>query len=767
MRSSFSTVSFSPCRLGSLLVGLLLALGARAQPAFPPLPLVQHLVRVPLPPGGLVPYRRGERWGYADTTGRVVIAPVLTAAPLFSPTGFVRLDAYYPPLQQRGRSQAVAHEPTDEDETLDEVALPQVRLFANVRGEFLLVQPTEVALLQADSSLLLRPRYLAANAGQHELLDVSPEVGFVEKQRWELPVRGLVQQLTTVRLETVELERRRAQGQLHALQQVGNPDRFSYRATRHWPSFIERTTHGRDGVFRTERKLHLHWATTPSALALLDERGQRLTPYRYTQLSDFSASGLATVQVAGSHQQTGGFGLLDRQGRLVLPAQYSQVWLGRTGGAVVYKKTSVPDQQGRTTRSGLVDERGQWLLPLQADLLSEPDQTGLVRRCRVIARGDTVATVVDYLTMRGQPAFPELPRLREASAFWQGKAWARTAAGYGLLDTHGRWVVPPGRYEQLQPMESDANNLEIYYPNDPVFAPLLPQEVHLAGSTAADYQRVDTTYLLARRAGLYGIVRRATGQEVVPCRYELIEAWVGEYGGGIRQKQPYLLTAHGGRELAAGHYTGEWYALPGRGPLFQLYMSPNYWLVADTSGHPVTARLPRVSGLSFLTPENMLLLSGHTVADTAGHSLLPYQDKLAYSGGPSWLNTNYYWGSSNERPVTPSHAFIVQRPDGQHLLLAQAGRLHDATGYAYHGLRLLAGGWHLGWRSGRSVLLSPQGREILAPESYVWDETLHQVGRLVPFANGTASVAESGFHKPVLYGKGGLITRGGRQLWED
>ncbi|MDQ2794268.1 MAG: hypothetical protein M3Y12_09725 [Bacteroidota bacterium] len=58
----------------------------------PPPRFEQRLPRVAPPPGRLLPYRRGERWGYADSTGRVVVAPVLRAAPLFSPAGVVRVD---------------------------------------------------------------------------------------------------------------------------------------------------------------------------------------------------------------------------------------------------------------------------------------------------------------------------------------------------------------------------------------------------------------------------------------------------------------------------------------------------------------------------------------------------------------------------------------------------------------------------------------------------------------------------------------------------
>ena len=66
------------------LLFLLAATAALAQP--PPggyVPKrVQHLARVAEPPGGLFPYRMGRLWGYADTTGRVVIKPVFGREPM-------------------------------------------------------------------------------------------------------------------------------------------------------------------------------------------------------------------------------------------------------------------------------------------------------------------------------------------------------------------------------------------------------------------------------------------------------------------------------------------------------------------------------------------------------------------------------------------------------------------------------------------------------------------------------------------------------------
>ncbi|GAA4350347.1 hypothetical protein GCM10023185_08060 [Hymenobacter saemangeumensis] len=724
---------------------------------------MQQLPRVVAPAGGLVPYRRGQRWGYADTTGRVVVEPVLLAAPPFSAAGFVRVDAYFDSGSERELLRDFKYD--DKCPDFEDVSQPQVRLFVNARGEFMRVKANEAALIQPDGSLLLRPRYADANAGQLELLDVSPAVGVVEQLEWDTPKN----QLTTRRMGTAAFERRLTRGATE-LEYPAAPDRWAYADYQRVYGNIR--IYGRCGSFRD----HKGWRRELTKMALMDEKGRLLTGYRYRSIGDFQ-NGLAVVLGADRRKQ--GYGLLDRQGREVLPTRYTQVSVGVTGGAVVQQASD--GAHGGQSRYGIVNQQGEWVLPLQADKLSAPDAHGLVRRLHT-------DKTVEFLTMQGQPAFESALKLREAEGFWQGRAWALTDAGPGLLDAHGRWVVAPGRYDLLQDIYNESRHLgrELTLRdgssgregNDLLsFSPSWPMAKKLSGSTAADYQHPDSSYLIVRRAGLYGLVSRATGREVLPCRYDRLTSWVGDYGCGVRNNQSFLLTARGGRELAAGMYNGEWYNLPGRGPMFQVYLSPHRWLVVDSSGRPATALLPSERGMCFLTPEKLVLLSqegkggsyatAQAIADTTGRVLVSYGGAIEYSGRPSWLNTVYYWGSSRERPATFSHAFVVDQPDGKHLWLARNGRVRDATGHAYHNLKLLAGGWHLTRRDSRSVLISPEGVEIFAPQNYEWDETLHQKDRVVPFANGTASVAESGYHRPVVQGKGGLVTRGGRRLWED
>ena len=46
------------------------------------------LRRVPLPPGGLIPYRKGNLWGFSDTTGRLIIKPRFPEEPTVFINGY-------------------------------------------------------------------------------------------------------------------------------------------------------------------------------------------------------------------------------------------------------------------------------------------------------------------------------------------------------------------------------------------------------------------------------------------------------------------------------------------------------------------------------------------------------------------------------------------------------------------------------------------------------------------------------------------------------
>lgn len=65
-------------------------LRAQPRPTYQPRE-VTRLTAAPEPPGGLVPYRHAKLWGYADTSGHVVLKPWLPDEPPFFIGGFAKL----------------------------------------------------------------------------------------------------------------------------------------------------------------------------------------------------------------------------------------------------------------------------------------------------------------------------------------------------------------------------------------------------------------------------------------------------------------------------------------------------------------------------------------------------------------------------------------------------------------------------------------------------------------------------------------------------
>ncbi|MGI4874138.1 MAG: hypothetical protein ACRYFX_23505 [Janthinobacterium lividum] len=776
---------------------LIAPLAATAQTAPPPddgYPLreVRELTIAPLPPGGLVPYRHDEWWGYADTTGRVVITPGLVLGTLFPAAGLLRVDRFLAETEDEARKKRQLYQNHPPELYAYHHTKPQARAFLNATGEVLRVAADEAAVL-LPGGRLRAVRRSEVRAGQTELLDVAP-LGQVEGfDYFPTPAAPFI----TRRLAAPRTEQRRVAKAVnaatdfdflkHDVARLGAAQNLEIKplgAGRYAVGTRMRVfeRRGYEGHYTT---WHRRWEPETGLVALVNQRGRALTPFAYSHIDSFALNRRYTMawRPTESRWDTAGHtGLLGRRGREVLPFAHNMVSLLPGGGALTNDWPG--DDQQRPHHYGLLDARGRWRLRPQTSLTS-PDEAGYLRHRRTLAPGDTV---VEFLTPRGRPAFRAVPALRQAAGFERGRAWVRTDLGPGLLDARGRWVAPPGRYEQILSMnETDSYGLR--YRKGQAWNRPAALDLVMASMFDESFERraapihapPDTTYLLVRQGGRFGLIRRATGALVVPCRYEAITCWSGQYGTGRRDGQDYVLAARTGGELLPGQYRGEWYRFPGGPRLLQVYRDQqqgrwyNKWLVADTSGHALTPEYERVGYDNYLTPEDFAALTAPpaplaaaAAADTTSFPLLPRPANIKYSGLMPWFHSGP--GGTASCPLLPSGAYRRTLPDhGERLLVYRAGRLRDLTGHTYYALELLAGGWHHGRTAeGQELLISPTGQEYAPPPDLHWNIFYHAIGRVVPFANGTAAAAAGPTIEPLLGEEdqeGGLVTRGGTLLW--
>ena len=776
---------------------LIAPLAATAQTATPPddgYPLreVRELTIAPLLAGGLLPYRHDEWWGYADTTGRVVITPGLVLGTLFPAAGLLRVDRFLAETEDEAREKRQLYQNYPPELYAYYNTKPQPRAFLNATGEVLHVAADEAAVL-LPGGRLRAVRRSEVRAGQTELLDVAP-LGQVEGFGYgdAPPATPFI----TRRLAAPRVEQRRvakvadptAFGFLkHDVARLGTAQNLEIKllGTGRYAVGTRTRVFERRGYEGHYTTWHRRWEPETGLVALVNQRGRALTPFAYSYIDSFALNRRHTVAMRPAKirwDTAGHTGLLGRRGREVLPFVHNMVST-LPGGGVLTEDWPGDDQQ-RPHRYGLLDARGRWRLRPQTSL-TPPDVAGYLRHRRTLAPGDTV---VEFLTQRGRPAFRVVPALRQAAGFERGRAWVRTDLGPGLLDARGRWVVPPGRYEQiLSTDETDSYGLR--YQGQAWNQPA-PLDLVMASAFGESFERCaapihappDTTYLMVRQGGRFGLIRRATGAVVVPCRYEAITCWSGQYGTGRRDGQDYVLAARTGGELLPGQYRGEWYRFPGGPQLLQVYRDRqpgrwyNKWLVADTSGHALTPEFERVGYDNYLTPDDFAALTAPpaplaaaAAADTTSFLLLPRPASISYSGLLPWFHSER---GATSRPLTPSGAYRRTLPDyGERLLVYRNGRLRYLTGHTYYALELLAGGWHHGRTAeGQELLISPTGQEYAPPPDLHWNIFYHAIGRAVPFANGTAAAAAGPSGEPLLGGEdqeGGLVTRGGTLLWDN
>jgi|GEM_PF-5111576 len=776
-----------------------LPLAALAQTTTPPddgYPLreVRELTFAPLPAGGLLPYRHGEWWGYADTTGRVVITPGLVLGTLFPAAGLLRVNQFLAETEDEARKMRELYRSFPPQLYAYYETQPRPRAFLNATGEVLRVAADEAAVL-LPGGRLRAVRRSEVRAGQTELLDVAP-LGQVERFGYSpTPATPFI----TRRLAAPRVELRRAAEVLESATAFGFLKHDVARLGTAQNLKIESLGSGRYAVGTQTREFERRaagnahhggwrrgWELETGLVALVNQHGRTLTPFEYDYIKNFTTN---RRWVVASHpaergDTAGHTGLLGRRGQEVLPFVHDMVDPLPGGGALT-RDWPGGDQQW-PSRYGLLDAQGHWRLRPQTSL-TPPDNAGYLRHHRTLAPGDTV---VEFLTARGQPAFRTQPVLRQATGFERGRAWVRTDLGPGLLDARGRWVVPPGRYEQILSMvETDSYGLR--YKGQTWDRPAALDLVMASAFEAISERCVpppgtppDTTYLMVRQGGLFGLIRRATGAVVVPCQYEAITCWSGQYGTGRRNGQDYVLTARTGGELLPGQYRGEWYRFPGTGRLLQVYRDQQpgrwykQWLVADTSGHALTPEFTRMGYYNCLTPEDWAAVlaspelpsvaAAPAAADSTNFPLLPRPATISYSGLMPWFHS----GQDDRRiPLAPSGAYRRTLPGGgAQLLVYRNGRLRDLTGHTYYNLGLLAGGWHHGHSAGRpELLISPTGQEYAPPPGLRWNTYYHGIGRVVPFANGTAAAIDGPSLQPLLGDEdeeGGLVTRGGTLLWD-
>ena len=439
---------------------LLAATAALAQP--PPggyVPKqVKHLARVAEPPGGLVPYRKGALWGYADTTGNVVIAPVLNYQPAFFTFGFGQV--YEEQDDERGRQ-------VDHNSKEFRLGLHTHRRFLNARGETLKGDNTHVVILMPDSSLQLveRQKYI----GQPGLLEF----------------------------------RRNDDGTLQVITELIDDAKVKF----YMMSYLG---DGRTIGYKRQNLPPKAYALAPHLLrgALVDGEQRRLTPFKYAKIYPFR-DGFARFEATGAaHAQ---WGLLDRNGRELLH-HYSSVDGPHSNRLIVYRSA----RDATTAFSGIVDTAGHFIARFEQRALLWLIPGQLIVHYSYNQEGNGLMSPEGKMLLDGQ-LFKQVTRFstdRLLVRGFDGKT--------GVLSGELRWIVPFEKQELVPLMNryerKDTTVIVVVSEGKQGLLDMRDGRVIIP----AHYETISSNYYRgkfysARRAGRQYVLNRY-GQEIIAAR---------------------------------------------------------------------------------------------------------------------------------------------------------------------------------------------------------------------------------------------------------
>ena len=619
---------------------------------------VKLLHKAPLPPAGLLPYRKGNRWGYADTTGRVVIAPVFENEPEVFLCGFgqVATQLLYP-----------------ESDFAKRYDRPGSSLmFLNARGEFLWANRRHAVVLRADSSLALIKKkghyFDSAAAAFGRTVTGRP----VLRKEQILPPDGLL---------------------VDAVSGLGADRGIAYYHLQILPPKVNVLA---PQLYRA---------------ALIDKQGRLLTGFNYSDIYPFH-HGLARFEQTGRSEDQ--WGLLDRQGREVLPGAYEII---EDGGQDRLLANRLIGRRERTCF--LVDTLGQRVGPVRSGALYWVAPGKLLIWGEGVGAGWRLMDSEARVLLNGQ-FFTRVDR--------HDNGTVRVEDGpdrVGVLSAELRWLVP------LQPQR-------LYY--NAAFEP----------HTKDPYWR---TVQFVAQGRQHRVVSLRDGRFITTTAYDTILTSFGDiYFGAVRNGHHYVLNRQG-REIAEGDI------VPNFGDSYQwrpdsrnegFCVPPTPWVpvvrggrevaLLDSVGRPQTAWWPYQTERNYRCAPPLYTCNGLSIVTRCGPVV------------------GVGVGDQSGRLIIPFGEYNIQYRDGLYLVSGeQQVRLFTETGAEVPFPVKVAARLHQGgWAVSAQAVVNQDGRTYLPPPNQSWEKRLVLGGKYesYPF--------EFGFWKT----KWGYVTQAGRRLWE-
>lgn len=294
------------------------------------------------------------------------------------------------------------------------------------------------------------------------------------------------------------------------------------------------------GTFSLDENLAV--ATLNGKSGYIDRQNKVVLPFAYDKACNFS-EGLAAVfkdgkwsfidingqqkaSISGEHEfvlpleggfacvfgKNGKYGVIDKNGQIVVPHKYNSIGTFRDNLAEVFLGTSPSD-----FKMGLIDNTGKEVLPCKYDMIGLFEEHGLAE----IRIGEMFSGKSGLIDKTGKIVLP--CEYNSIGLFYGEMAYVQKGEKYGYIDSKGRLVVP-----------CEYDEAESFY--------------------SSDVARV-------QKNGKYGFIDK-TGKLVIPCIYdEANDSW-GETIEVTKNGEDFRIDHKGERvEFYSGYQVGKYYLI--------------------------------------------------------------------------------------------------------------------------------------------------------------------------------------------------------------
>jgi hypothetical protein len=298
-----------------------------------------------------------------------------------------------------------------------------------------------------------------------------------------------------------------------------------------------------------EGKTGVHYFINPQGKVVIDLSVSKdvnyATPF-YQKFAVVGYQGSYFDEIVGDQMYSIKLGVINQQGKWIVPQQYDAIEISKDGKYIVVKKEN---------KSGLYDAKGKLLIPIEYDALNFPSE-GLVTG----RKGDFWT----FLDLQNKSVSKE--QFQGVNDFMQGSALVKQQDKYAILD---RKTLQLSAIQDIVPtyfsdiLEEEINSFWIPYQEkglwgginlsdkvwiEPQYEAIYNEESNLSG-IALD----ELDYIPAKKNGKWGIIQR-TGKTLIDFQYDAVLNFASPVFTAVKKGDKWAFVDWTGKQITPFQY---------------------------------------------------------------------------------------------------------------------------------------------------------------------------------------------------------------------